>query len=328
MATSTAPSRCWTPPRPTSAAPTWPSCPIQRGILNYRLGRLDAAVADLTSAHELAALAGDRLTDLKALVNLGAIQSQRAEYDDARERLLEAITIAAELGQRLGRRRGARQPRVRRDERGQPARGTRRVRRRRGRLPASRGAGRAAAAARRPRAGPRRRQPARRRRAADRPRRRAVGGERQRPRGGRAAARVGGDRPRQGQARRSRGRAPTDAGRSFDRQGRDSWLHVAERLRLRAEARLDPDDPAVADGLVENAKALAAGGWRSEALASVAAGRAAARPLRAANSRPAHSSPSPGRRRRAAGRPTASCSPTSSPSSPSSRAAGLRRGGR
>ena len=29
-----------------------------------------------------------------------------------------------------------------------------------------------------------------------------------------------------------------DAGRSFRRQGRDSWLHVAERLRLRAEARL------------------------------------------------------------------------------------------
>ncbi len=57
--------------------------------------------------------------------------------------------------------------------------------------------------------------------------------------------------------------------RSFDRQGRDSWLHVAERLRLRAEARLDPDDPAVADGLVENAEALEAGGWRSEALASV-----------------------------------------------------------
>ena len=27
---------------------------------------------------------------------------------------------------------------------------------------------------------------------------------------------------------------------AFTRQGRDSWLHVAERLRLRAEARLTP----------------------------------------------------------------------------------------
>ena len=71
----------------------------QRGVLNYRFGRLDAAVADLTSAHDLAALTGDWRTDLMALVNLGAIQSQRAEYEDARERLHEAITLAAEVGQ-------------------------------------------------------------------------------------------------------------------------------------------------------------------------------------------------------------------------------------
>ena len=30
---------------------------------------------------------------------------------------------------------------------------------------------------------------------------------------------------------------------AFTRQGRDGWLHVAERLRLRAEARLTPDAP-------------------------------------------------------------------------------------
>ncbi|MET0910977.1 MAG: CHAT domain-containing protein, partial [Ilumatobacteraceae bacterium] len=61
----------------------------------------------------------------------------------------------------------------------------------------------------------------------------------------------------------------TEAGVSFGRQGRESWLHVADRLRLQAEARLDPHDLRVADGLVANAEALAAGGWRSEALGAV-----------------------------------------------------------
>ena len=32
-----------------------------------------------------------------------------------------------------------------------------------------------------------------------------------------------------------------DAVAAFTRQGRESWLHVAERTRLRAEARLAPD---------------------------------------------------------------------------------------
>ena len=56
---------------------------------------------------------------------------------------------------------------------------------------------------------------------------------------------------------------------AFTRQGRDSWLHVAERLRLRAEARLTPDAPEIAAGLVMNGRALAAGGWRSDALGSM-----------------------------------------------------------
>ena len=59
-----------------------------------------------------------------------------------------------------------------------------------------------------------------------------------------------------------------DAVAAFTRQGRDSWLHVAERLRLRAEARLTPDEPGIAEGLVMNGRALAAGGWRSDALSS------------------------------------------------------------
>ena len=59
-----------------------------------------------------------------------------------------------------------------------------------------------------------------------------------------------------------------DAVAAFTRQGRESWLHVAERLRLRAEARLTPDEPGIAEGLVMNGRALAAGGWRSDALSS------------------------------------------------------------
>ena len=59
-----------------------------------------------------------------------------------------------------------------------------------------------------------------------------------------------------------------DAVAAFTCQGRESWLHVAERLRLRAEARLTPDEPGIAEGLVMNGRALAAGGWRSDALSS------------------------------------------------------------
>ena len=89
-----------------------------------------------------------------------------------------------------------------------------------------------------------------------------------------------------------------DAVAAFTRQGRDSWLHVAERLRLRAEARLTPDEPGIAEGLVMNGRALAAGGWRSDALSSMLLaallyaehGRARRSP-RAARRRPARRRP-------------------------------------
>ena len=99
-----------------------------------------------------------------------------------------------------------------------------------------------------------------------------------------------------------------DAVAAFTRQGRDSWLHVAERLRLRAEARLTPDEPGIAEGLVMNGRALAAGGWRSDALSStlLAAllyaehGRARRRPRAAGRRRV--------RRAAAGAAPTRSCS--------------------
>ena len=72
---------------------------IQRGLLEYRLGRLEAAVVALAMALDLTMEARDGLGELKVLVNLGAIESQRAEYDHAREHLLRAITIAFETDQ-------------------------------------------------------------------------------------------------------------------------------------------------------------------------------------------------------------------------------------
>ena len=62
--------------------------------------------------------------------------------------------------------------------------------------------------------------------------------------------------------------AATDAGARFAEQGRHQWWNVAERLRLRAQARLTPDDPSVAEELAENGRQLADGGWRSEASAA------------------------------------------------------------
>src|SRR4051794_11082121 len=73
-----------------------PSFAAQRGLLQYRLGRLDAAVGALTTARLLAAGAGDIPTELKVLVNLGAIESQRGDHAAARDHLLQAVTIAFE----------------------------------------------------------------------------------------------------------------------------------------------------------------------------------------------------------------------------------------
>lgn len=241
---------------------------IQRGILHYRLGHLEAAVADLTSSHELAAQAGDRLTDLKALVNLGAIQSQRAEHDDARRWLLTAVTMAADLDQvswaavALG--------------------NLAYVETSEGNLPEALDAFAAAEDGFR-RAGSQ----------AELPRLHADhalaladanlldDAEQLIDRAVELSAASGNDLEVaelllvSAEIDLAKGKpdeaavSAREAGGSFARQGRDSWLHVAERLRLRADARLDPHDPAVADGLVENAGALEAGGWRSEALAAV-----------------------------------------------------------
>ncbi|CAN5839429.1 MAG: CHAT domain-containing protein [Ilumatobacteraceae bacterium] len=66
--------------------------------------------------------------------------------------------------------------------------------------------------------------------------------------------------------------AAVDASARFARQRREQWRNLAERLRLRAAAALAPEDPQVADELAANGGVLAAGGWRSEALAAVSLG--------------------------------------------------------
>ena len=72
---------------------------IQRGLLLYRHGRLAAAVDSLRAGHALAAAAGDLVTALPALVNLGAVESQQGAFEAARAHLLDAVTIAFEHDQ-------------------------------------------------------------------------------------------------------------------------------------------------------------------------------------------------------------------------------------
>src|SRR5215203_4920821 len=72
---------------------------LQRALLHYRLGRLQAALTALMSARDLAVAANDVVTELKVLVNLGAIESQRGEYHAAREHLLRAVAVAFEHDQ-------------------------------------------------------------------------------------------------------------------------------------------------------------------------------------------------------------------------------------
>ena len=175
--------------------------------------------------------------------------------------------LPARSGRDGGRRPG--EPRLHRDDRGQPPGGPRRLRRRRGRLPAGGQRRRPPAVARQPRHG-----------AAPTPTSSATPSALIEE-ALRLAAATDNDvetaellmlsaeiHLARGDATSARD-AAVDAHERFRRQGRDSWLHVATRARLRAQARLAPGADDVARDLVANARDLAAGGWRSEALAAM-----------------------------------------------------------
>lgn len=239
----------------------------QRGILDYRLGRLELAITELLAGRDLASARDDRLNELKALANLGAIESQRGEYDAAREHLLTAVELGFELDQLTWASFAlANLAYVETVE---------------GNLPEALDAYAAAEDGMR-----------------------VTGTQSDLPRVYADHASALGDANLLDDAEHLIDRAvalsaasgndlehaelllvsaeidlakgkpdeahlsAVDAVAAFTRQGRESWLHVAERLRLRAEARLTPDDPGIAEGLVMNGRALAAGGWRSDALSS------------------------------------------------------------
>jgi tetratricopeptide (TPR) repeat protein len=240
----------------------------QRGILLYRHGRLGDAVASLHTARRLAVDGRDVLTELQALVNLGAVESQQGALEAAREHLLEAVTIAFSNDQiSLGALALANLAYVETTE---------------GNLPEALDAFASAEdGMRRTDTG------------ADLPRLHADhalaladanlldDAEHLIDRAVELSAAGGNDLELaelllvSAEIDLAKGKpdeahvSAVNAVAAFTRQGRDSWLHVAERLRLRAEARLTPDAPAIAEGLVMNGRALSAGGWRSDALASM-----------------------------------------------------------
>lgn len=240
---------------------------FQRGLIHYRLGRLSEAVEDALLSRKAAAMVGDRLSELKALVNLGAFESQR-DVARARQVLLEAVSIAADLMQvSWGATAFANLAYVEALD---------------GNLPEALDAFAAAE---------------------DGYRETGTLGYLPRLYADRALALA--DGRMLGDAEELIDRAvelsaasgadvelaelllisaeidlaldkadeayvsAENAVAAFTRQGRESWLHVAERLRLRAKARLAPDAPDTAAGLVENGRALAAEGWRSDALGSL-----------------------------------------------------------
>jgi tetratricopeptide (TPR) repeat protein len=241
---------------------------IQRGLLLYRHGRLAAAVESLAAAHALASRAGDVLTALQVLVNLGAVESQQGAFDVARDHLLEAVTIAFSNDQiSLGALALANLAYVETTE---------------GNLPEALDAFASAEDGLRLTGT-----------LVDLPRLHADhalaladanlldDAEHLIDRAVELSAAGGNDlelaelllvsaeidlaKDKPDEAHVSAANAVA----AFTRQGRDSWLHVAERLRLRAEARLTPDAPEIAAGLVMNGRALMAGGWRSDALSSM-----------------------------------------------------------
>lgn len=242
-----------------------PALFAQRGILNYRLGRLESACGELMAARDLAHEAGAALTELQVLVNLGAIEAQRGRYEEARAALLAAVEIAGALSEvSLAAVALENLAYVETSE---------------GNLPEALDAFAAAEDGHRLTG-----------RLDELPRLHADhalaladanlldDAEHLIDRAVAIAASSGNDLElaelllQSAEIDLARGAADeahvsaVDALAAFARQGRDSWLHVAERARLRAEARLTPADPAIAAGLVTNAVALAAGGWQSEAL--------------------------------------------------------------
>ena len=244
-----------------------PVLATQRGLLEYRRGRLEAAVDALLMARDLATKADDPSAELKALGNLGAIETLRGDFDAAREHLLRAITLAFDLDQLAwGAMALANLAYVEATE---------------GNLPEALDAFAAAEDGYR-RTGTQSELP---RLYADHAAALADANllddaEHLIDRAVALSAASGNDLEHaelllvSAEIDLAKGKpdeahvSAVDAVAAFTRQGRESWLHVAERLRLRAEARLAPDEPGIAEGLVMNGRALAAGGWRSDALSS------------------------------------------------------------
>ena len=71
----------------------------QRGLLFYRVGALEDAITEVGRARVLASATADGRAELTALINLGAFHSQRGDHTAARACLIDAIELAAELGQ-------------------------------------------------------------------------------------------------------------------------------------------------------------------------------------------------------------------------------------
>ena len=240
----------------------------QRGVLRYRLGLLDEAAADLYQARAISARFGEHGTELRALVNLGSVLAHRGRLGEARRTLLDAITLALELEQYA--------------MAAVALSNLAYVASIEGNLPEALDCFASAEDGYR-RAGMR----------ADLPALYAdhalaltdanltADAEPLIDRAIELSAPSGNDvelaelllisaeidlalgKPDEALA------ASIEASARFDRQGRRQWRNVAERLRLRAAAVLAPEDAAVADELADNGAALAAGGWRSEALAAV-----------------------------------------------------------
>ncbi|MFV0309133.1 MAG: CHAT domain-containing protein [Desertimonas sp.] len=236
-----------------------------RGVLTYRLGRLDDAVVALDRAVVLAALHDAHRTELQALSNLGAIHSQRGDVGAARRALRTALdhtrpgdgpTTAAHAHANLAY-----------------------VATLEGDLPTA--LEHYAAAQRAYRAGGS--QAVLPRAFADHATALAQAGlvddastlidE------ALALARGVGDELElaellllagtidlaRGVPTQARDRA-ADAAEYFRRQGRESWLSMASRVQLQSEFELAPDDPGLPAQLLHHAESLRAQGWQFEAL--------------------------------------------------------------